>query len=412
MGLPSWLPFVNPPPLPPPPPPTFLESLDLTKAVLGAATLIVVLVLIAPPSKGEGSSSSSLARIIYARLFTKEDPFNFHKTLGISCLLSYIFRFVKAGPSDMGFGATPETLLTIAVHASLSISSLVFRIPMKRIASGYRIWPEYRLHSIIFACRSLAGMLLTWYELRNGLEPNYYLNSAIVIGTLLAADAGSASMPSAGRSSTIRDLDANAPTIFFFSAMQFQATMGCLFGLRRFSTQFLYVWIIQFNAFLMTVRRKNLAPHSALVTVYGLMLVFGFCVATYEHHQVGAFAMVTTLGTVAACLRIGVGMPKYPLWISMAVLANLGRPTIAPDHPLAGHWPYAFAASLVALSVVGARKIARDNRRSAKAAAEAAAAEATAKLAAANVRSDTPDVNPTPSCTASVGGEAGKVKVS
>ena len=35
------------------------------------------------------------------------------------------------------------------------------------------------------------------------------------------------------------------------------------------TTRFVYVWIIQFTAFLMTLRRKNLAPHGPLVVGYG-----------------------------------------------------------------------------------------------------------------------------------------------
>ena len=108
-----------------------------------------------------------LLRKIYVQLFTREDKFNFHKTLDFACLLSYVVRFAHVGPRDMLFGADGGTAVTIAVHTLLSVSSLVFRIPTKRIAGGYRIWPEYRLHSIIFACRSLAGMALTWYELRS-----------------------------------------------------------------------------------------------------------------------------------------------------------------------------------------------------------------------------------------------------
>ena len=378
-------------PLPPLPPP--LPSIDMP-SVYAATVLVLIVGLIC--LRGPG------LKTIYERLFTKEDNFNFHKTLGIYCLLSFLYRFANVGPSDMRFSASGATLLTIAVHASLSLSSLIFHIPLKRIASGYRIWPEYRLHSIIFACRSLLGMLVTWYELKHGLEPNSHLNIAIVLGTLLAADVGSAAVGEAGHSNTIRDLDANAPTRFFFSAMQFHATMGCLFGLRRFSTQFLYVWIIQLNAFLMTIRRKNLAPHSVLVTTYGLMLTFGFVLASYEHHRVGAFLMINTLGNLAGVLRIGASVPKYPLWVGMAVLTHLARPTLDTAHPLAPYWLYAYGASVGALLVVGARKVARDNRREAKAAAEEAAAElVAAKLAAANAGID---VKPTPSCSASVGG--------
>ena len=122
---------------------------------------------------------------VYRKLFTREDPFNFHKTLGISCLVSYLYRFSHVGPTDMAFTPGVGTLLSILLHVSLSVSSLVFRIPLKRIVSGYRIWPEYRLHSIVFALRSLVGMLLTWCELRYELEPRYWLNVAIVVGTLI-----------------------------------------------------------------------------------------------------------------------------------------------------------------------------------------------------------------------------------
>ena len=235
---------------------------------------------------GKGSGKGGVAGVffanIYSKLFTIEDPANMHKTIGISCLISYVYRFSQIGPTDMGFGVTLGTLLVIAMHTSLSVSSLIFRIPHARIKSGYRIWPEYRIHSIVFACRSLVGMLLTWWELKTGREPNYLLNAAICLGTLGAADLGSrvvgGPLGSKGRSSTIQDLEAGPGTRFFFSALQFHATMGCMLGVRRFSTQFIYVWIIQFNAFLMTLRRKNLASHSILVTTYGLMLVFGFVV--------------------------------------------------------------------------------------------------------------------------------------
>lgn len=333
---------------------------------------------------------------IYTRLFTKEDKLNFHKTLGICCLISYIVRFSRVGPRDMGFGDTTATIASIFLHLTLSVSSLVFRIPMKRIASGYRIWPEYRIHSIVFACRSLACMLLTWLEIHYGREPNYHANAAIVLGTIAAADLGSRAMGptgSAGRSSTIQDLDAGPATRFFFSAMQFHATMGCMLGVRRYSTQFVYVWIIQLNAFLMTLRRKNLAPHGALVTVYGLMLVFGFLVASYEMQRVGAFLMVNALGNFAAVLRLGLRLPKYPMWAGMAVLTHLARSTISADATppkvaMPVPWEAVYALSVAALLGVGVRKVRRDAAKAADAAgsAQPSATPTTANAMAAHAK--------------------------
>ena len=180
-------------------------------------------------------------------LFTKEDHGHVHKMLGISVMCHFIWRFAHVGPTkDMLFGPTNKTLACIALHATLSASSLIFRIPIKRIAEGSRIWPEYRLHSISFAYRSLACMLVTWLEMRYGVtEPFYPANGAIVIGTMLLADFGSWWVGPAGRSSTIQELDAPPFARFFFSVMQFSATAGCLVGVRRFGTQFIYVWVIR-----------------------------------------------------------------------------------------------------------------------------------------------------------------------
>jgi len=270
----------------------------------------------------------------------------------------------------MRFSSSWATLIMILVHFSLSISSMIFRIPLRRIAGGYRIWPEYRLHSIVFACRSLATMLLTWVEMRYGLEPMYSMNIVIVLATCISADLGSASVGppgSSGRSSTIRDLEAGPATHFFFSAMQFHATAGCLLGIRRFSNQFVYVWIVQFNAFLMTVRRKNLAPQELLVTIYGLMLIFGLLVASYEHHRVGMLFVVNTLGNVAGLLRIGLGVPKYAMWMIMALLTQFARSTVEQGTPLAVIWPYTWLVSFVTLIGLGLHKIMSKRKQESKA---------------------------------------------
>ena len=83
----------------------------------------------------------------WSGLVTKEDPLHLHKTLGTVCLLSYLWRFYQAGEADMGFATRPElTLPTILLHVSLNLSAFYFAIPSKRIKTGDRIWPEYRLH--------------------------------------------------------------------------------------------------------------------------------------------------------------------------------------------------------------------------------------------------------------------------
>jgi len=310
-------------------------------------------------------------------LFTKEDTFNLHKVLGVSCLIHFLYRFAFVGAADMNFGPTSGTMSCILLHTTLSVSSLIFRIPTKRIAEGSRIWPEYRLHSIVFACRSLLCMLLSWAEMRLGVsEPHYEGNAAIVIGTLLAADFGTWWVGPQGRSSTIQELDAPPPMRYFFSVMQFHATVGCLVGVRRFSTQFFYVWIIQFTAFLMTLRRKNIAPHGPLVFGYGVMLTAGFLIATYDHYTHGCWLLANTLANSAAILRMLLRVNKYLLWGGLAVALNMSRSrlVLVGDESQVPHLA-AYACSVVGVLALGARKVRRDYKAIAKAGQEAKAAE-------------------------------------
>jgi hypothetical protein len=283
-------------------------------------------------------------------LVTKEDPNHLHKVLGSLCLLHYIYRFSQVGATDMGFRGDAVTAACVALHVFLSCSSLIFHLPKMRIKEGSRIWPEYRLHSIIFACRSLACMAVVCFEsLTNATAPNYYLNAVIIVATMVAADLATHYYKD-HHSSTIQDLDAPAAMKFFFSVMQFNATMGCLFGLRRYSTQFLYTWIIQFTAFLMTLRRKNLLPHTPLVILYGFMLFFGLCVATNDHTRIigwAGWAAVQGTANFAAFLRLGCKLNKYVMWVGVAAWVQWLR-----DAVQAGVVPSEFWFAYYGLSVV------------------------------------------------------------
>jgi hypothetical protein len=169
------------------------------------------------------------------KLITHEDPYGVHKIFGIPSLCHIIYRsavVLRRPMDDMGFSASNATGALLVMHLCLSLSSLVFALPLRRIKEGSRIWPEFRLHSIVFACRSLACLSLVWAEQRLGLPPQWWLNVVIVFATLLAADVATASVDPISRSSTIRDLEASMPTRFSFSIMQFLGTTGCLMGIR------------------------------------------------------------------------------------------------------------------------------------------------------------------------------------
>ena len=261
----------------------------------------------------------------------------------------------------MGFGPTLATLACIMVHATLSLSSLLFRLPVQRRggALSYGMWNEYRLQSIIFTLRSLAMMLVIWAESVFGLAPNYGLNAAILFASMAASDISSRSVGPKGRSRTVRDLDAPHATRLLFSIMQIQTTSALMLGQRRFSMHFIFVLVMQFNAFLMTLQRKKIVPYWAAVTAYGAMTVIGTTIVLYETSisQPGLFLVGNALGNAAAALRIGFGAPKYPLWVGMGVLAHFARQTLPPpmgmlQQPGFQYWPALAMASNIGILAV------------------------------------------------------------
>lgn len=293
-------------------------------------------------SSAKLSEESFVSRLV-KNLVTKEDPLHLHKTLGTLCLLSFVWRFsYMTDPSaDLGFATFPQlTLFTILLHLFLNLSSFEFNIPEKRISSGYRIWPEYRLHSFIFLARSLLLITMYWHESIFGIQPNYWLNGLVVLGSMAAADLASSTCKH--KSSTIRALKAPDIVKYYFSVMQFCATATCLYGLRRFTVQFYFVMIIQCNAFLMTLRRKNLMPHQLGVLLYGIALITGLALAILEYDRAGGIDCVRSVTLVScsgALWRMGPWKEryknKYLIWAAECLLLNLViRPSIETDFPL------------------------------------------------------------------------------
>lgn len=289
---------------------------------------------------------------LFRKLVTREDRFSVHKTLGTFCVFHAAFRLSQVGPADMGFGPTLPTLVCILAHATLSLSSFLFRIPLRRRGGdlSYGMWNEYRLQSIIFTLRSLAMMLVIWMEGVFGLAPNHAVNAAILIASMAASDASSRAVGPQGRSRTVRDLDAPHATRLLFSVMQIQTSSALLLGQRRFSMHFIFVLVMQFNAFLMTLQRKKLVPYTAAVATYGVMTVVGSATVFYETSvsQPGLFLVGNALGNAAAVLRIGFRMPKYLLWLAMAVAVHFARATLPP--PLGSQQPFAYWPVLAVVS--------------------------------------------------------------
>lgn len=190
-------------------------------------------------------------------------------------------------------------------------------------------------------------MLLIWVEQHYSVGPYNSVNIAVTFLTLAAAEYASKVAPSGtdmnAGGGTIREVEAPAPVRKFFSILQFHATSGCLICVRRFSTQFMYVWIIQFTAFLFTLRRKNIFPHGILMGTYAFMLVAGFVVATYEDLQAGTFLLHNVMGNMSAFNRLSLRWNKYIVWIVATIFMLAQRQY--PEH-VDAVLPYLYPCSI------------------------------------------------------------------
>ena len=269
--------------------------------------------------------------VVTEKLFTKEDHFHVHKTLGILVLCSYLWRFSKIGEADMGFASHPAwTIPTVLLHVSLNLSSFEFAIPARRIKSGGRIWPEYRLHSLVFLCRSCVAVALRVWQRENGLGPNYTINWLIILTAMACADLASYSVGD-NSSNSIRNVDAPVFVKYYFSIMQFGGTSFILCS-PRCSLIFYYAFVVQFNPFCMTLVRKNLISHSTNMALYALELACGLGLALfegflYEKPDYAGYFAIIMMALMAAIWRMGPWPKwfepfrnKYLIWTIMFVL--------------------------------------------------------------------------------------------
>ena len=96
------------------------------------------------------------------KLVTKEDRFHLHKTFGTLALISFGYRYFYVWPTTGHLGLDVDALGigTMAVHTLLSLTSLPFRVPLRRIRKQpTMIWQEYRLHAVIFTLRCAIDQL-------------------------------------------------------------------------------------------------------------------------------------------------------------------------------------------------------------------------------------------------------------
>jgi hypothetical protein len=260
------------------------------------------------------------------KLITKEDGhyYHFHKILGVLSLAHYFYRtYLLLTTGSMQFDSSYFTPLCIVIHMLLSISSFIFKISETRIQSAPMIYPEFRLHSILFAYRSLIVMLLMWAAKRYDVVFPLYLRGVVVLLTMVGADLVTRRYKHQGTTMrampfpeyTSESMRNNLNT--FYSVCQICATAQVLFSY-HLDEVFAVVFPIQIAAVLMTCVRKSIMTAGAWHYYYSLSLLTNYFVGPWA----GWFNPAVTPGGLffpsalaVSLLRLNVrGADKYVLW--------------------------------------------------------------------------------------------------
>lgn len=212
----------------------------------------------------------------FHKLFTREDPANFHKLLGFLSLVHYLYRFyLYVRYESMGFDDSWWTPACILLHSILSVSSLLFKIPQRRIESGPMIYPEFRLHSIIFGLRSLFTMMFLFIVRKYNMIFPLYFRGFIVLATMYLADKVTSMFKDQG--TTMRAMPYPQYVVpwqrdvlnFYYAVSQIFATGQVIFA-GSLDPLFMVLFPIQIAAFLMTCVRKSIISAGAWHYYYAL----------------------------------------------------------------------------------------------------------------------------------------------
>lgn len=224
---------------------------------------------------------------------------------------------------------TTTDISLVAVHGLLSVSSLIFHIPRKRHAKLPMIYPEFRLHSIAFAMRSVVCCFLDFYGFHRIYKMLACLGTMLVADqiTRIYAEAGDTTMRAMPFADTTGDDDRKQITKFH-SNQQVSAT---LFMLWNIDASFSPMFAIQLAAFLMTLVRKSIIRPNTWHLIYSWALMINiFVVPTLTISQM-IVLIISTYGF--RYLRMKLRTNKYIGWVLVFAFVHFADRRWITDTP-------------------------------------------------------------------------------
>jgi hypothetical protein len=258
----------------------------------------------------------------FHRLITHEDArfMHMHKVFGSLALLHFIYRITNwVRLTTLAFDASGWTLVWICIHAMLHASSFQFIIPNRRNKVYNIIWPEMRWHSLIFAYRSLAIMLVIWMFER-GIVGSWimYTRGPIVMATMVAADYVTTYYKNTDTTMRNNPFPSYVPPAMikaintFYSLSQVAATMNMLF--KGKSHAFLTLIAIQTAPFCMTLVKKGIINQGGWHVLYIAALLINLVYAKCDGLNVPNFKLMIAYFIMFRFILNG---NKYMIWGSI-----------------------------------------------------------------------------------------------
>ena len=261
------------------------------------------------------------------KLFTKEDSLHIHKILGFFCILHFGYRYALLISTGSMCLTTNNDMIMVGVHGVLSLSSLFLHIPSVRNITKPMIYPEFRVHSIIFGLRSVICCFIHYNKL------DYTFAYITCYFTMITADLTSEYYKKKDKinptnGSTMRNMPFdNDITIReqrritrMHSRMQIGATLYMLYNT---DTAFAPLFAIQLAAFLMTVVRKNIITSKTWHLLYSLSLWINYELLPY--FEPGQLFILNFLYNIHCYIYFPCRINKYIAWISHFVLFVVWR---------------------------------------------------------------------------------------
>jgi hypothetical protein len=274
------------------------------------------------------------------KLVTTEDRLHIHKLVGVAVLTHYIFRLLSlAFRGTMGFEYETQgrLLFWFGLHLFLSWSSFIFHLPPRRNRVKPMIWPELRLHNIIFATRSILDAVLHIV----GLGHVGVLRVALIFITMIAADVVTNHYKKKRliSNTTMRGMpfpkSASKTLIdrvnLYYAMSQLFATSGTLNISRSWRTDvelaFTTLLAVQISALLMTLVRKSVLEPAGWHFIYGISLGLSWVLAGWRYSETSPVWLIflrTVVGVLCFyVVRFRMDFNKYLLWTCFALVDTL-----------------------------------------------------------------------------------------